>query len=63
MKLFLQIPDGLWENINQLTAHAKNNPHDTIPARKFIEIAIANQVREQYQKRVQSNIYIATLKI
>lgn len=44
MKLFLEIPDGTWEEINKLV-DAK--PGNTIPARDFILRACYKAVREQ----------------
>ena len=50
MKLFLEIPDGTWEEINKLV-DAK--PGNTIPARDFIIRACNRAVSEHRRLRLQ----------
>ena len=50
MKLFLEIPDGIWEKINKLV-DAK--PGNTIPARDFIIRACNRAVSEHRRLRLQ----------
>ena len=49
MKLFLEIPDGIWEKINKLV-DAK--PGNTIPARDFIIRACNRALGEAYERRL-----------
>ena len=49
MKLFLEIPDGLWEEMNKLV-DAK--PGNTIPARDFIIRACNRALVEGYSRKM-----------
>jgi hypothetical protein len=49
MKLFLEIPDGIWEKINKLLDAKRGN---TIPARDFIIRACNRALGEAYERRL-----------
>jgi len=49
MKLFLEIPDGIWEKINKLLDAKRGN---TIPARDFIIRACNRALAEGYQRKM-----------